>query len=319
MNKEDLYRLHELKAPDGDIALFTVLADNLSGLSRSLARKAVHAGLVEVNGETCSEPQRPLAPGTTIRCDFRQGIEKRYQLTRFAPAAEELPFNILYHDADIVILDKAAGVLSAPTEKGERGAVSEYLRRWLRSQGDKRPFTGYIHRLDKETSGCLCFARNRRAQKVLSVQFAKHGAQRRYRCIVVGGPRQDSDTLTGRIGRGRDGRRAVVADNHPGKNAITHFEVVQRFEHASELKIRLETGRTHQIRIHMAHIGCPILGEPVYGDPQEKNQRAPRLMLHATQLDLEHPATGRRMHFTAELPEQFTAFLASLNIAEPTS
>jgi 23S rRNA pseudouridine1911/1915/1917 synthase len=318
MSNEDLYRLHELKAPDGDLALFSVLADTLPRLSRSLARKAVHAGLVLVNGEPCSEPQRPLASGTTIRCDFRQGIEKKYQLTRFAPPEDELPFKILFHDEDIVILDKAAGVLSAPTEKGERGAVSEYLRRWLRAQGDKRPFTGYIHRLDKETSGCLCFARNRRAQKALSVQFAKHGARRRYRCIVLGSPRQEHDTLTGRIGRGRDGRRAVVADNHPGKNAVTHFEVVQHFDNASELRIRLETGRTHQIRIHMAHIGCPILGEPVYGEPHAKAQRAPRMMLHATQLDLEHPATGRRMHFTADLPDEFSTFLDSLKSTEPT-
>jgi 23S rRNA pseudouridine1911/1915/1917 synthase len=318
MSKEDLYRLHELKAPDGDLALFSVLADTLPGLSRSLARKAVHAGLVLVNGKPCSEPQRPLASGTAIRCDFRQGIEKKYQLTRFAPPEDELPFKILFHDEDIVILDKAAGVLSAPTEKGERGAVSEYLRRWLRAQGDKRPFTGYIHRLDKETSGCLCFARNRRAQKALSVQFAKHGARRRYRCIVLGSPRQEHDTLTGRIGRGRDGRRAVVADNHPGKNAVTHFEVVQHFDNASELRIRLETGRTHQIRIHMAHIGCPILGEPVYGEPHAKAQRAPRMMLHATQLDLEHPATGRRMHFTADLPDEFATFLGGLKSTEPT-
>ncbi len=307
MSKTELYRLHEFQTGEAQ-PLFAQLADALPGLSRSMARKAIQAALVSVDGVACDEPTHTPPPGATVRCDFRQGIDKAYQLTRFAPPEEELPFSVLYFDEDIVVIDKMAGVLSAPTQKGERGAVSEYLRRWLRAQGDKRPFTGYIHRLDKETSGCLCFSRNRRAQKMLSVQFAKHGARRRYRCIVVGGPQRDRDTLTGRIGRGSDGRRAVVADHLPGKKAITHFEVVQRFAHASELKIRLETGRTHQIRIHMAHIGCPIIGEPVYGDPHAKQQRAPRMMLHANQLNLEHPTTGKHMHFTADLPEEFVAF-----------
>ncbi len=309
MNKESLYHLHELTASDDEQPLFAVLADQIPGLSRSQARKAIQAGLVEVNGEPCLEPQRKPSTTASIRCDFRQGIDKKYQLARFAPAEEELPFKILHHDEHFVIIDKAAGVLSAPTQKGERGAVSDYLRRWLRAQGDKRPFTGYIHRLDKETSGCLCFARTRRAQKALAAQFAHHGAGRRYRCLVLGGPRQDQDVLKGRIGRGRDGRRAVVPDNLPGKNAVTHFDVVQRFTNPniSELKIRLETGRTHQIRIHMAYIGCPVLGEPVYGDPHAKAQRATRLMLHASGLELDHPETGQRMRFSADLPEAYLA------------
>ena len=313
MSKNALYRLHELQVIDPPQPLFALLAEKLSDLSRSMARKAVRAALVSVDGSVCKDPTHIPQLGASIRCDFRQGIDKQYQLTRFAPPEEELPFSVLHCDEDIVVIDKKAGVLSAPTQQGERGAVSEYLRRWLRAQGDKRPFTGYIHRLDKETSGCLCFSRNRRAQKMLAVQFAKHGARRRYRCIVVGGPLQDRDTLTGRIGRAADGRRAVVADHLAGKKAITHFEVIQRFAHASELKVRLETGRTHQIRIHMSHIGCPIVGEPVYGKPHDKVQRAPRMMLHANQLKLEHPMTGRDMNFTADLPDEFVAFRSGLS------
>ncbi len=312
MSKTELYRLHELHSGQSQ-PLFALLAEHLPELSRSMARKAVQASLVSIDGTICSDPMHIPAAGAAILCDFRQGIDKQYQLARFAPPEGELPFRVLYSDEDIVVIDKTAGVLSAPTQKGERGAVSEYLRRWLRAQGDKRPFTGYIHRLDKETSGCLCFSRNRRAQKMLAVQFAKHGARRRYRCIVVGGPQRDRDTLTGRIGRAADGRRAVVSDHLTGKHAITHFEIVQRFARVSELKIRLETGRTHQIRIHMAHIGCPIVGDPVYGDPHAKVQRAPRMMLHANQLDLEHPTTGKSMHFTADLPEEFLAFRNGLN------
>jgi len=313
VSKNALYRLHELQVDAPSQPLFALLAEKLPDLSRTMARKAVQAALVSIDGSVSKDPAQVPALGAAIRCDFRQGIDKQYQLTRFAPPEEELPFSVLYCDEDIVVIDKKAGVLSAPTQQGERGAVSEYLRRWLRAQGDKRPFTGYIHRLDKETSGCLCFSRSRRAQKMLAVQFAKHGARRRYRCIVVGGPLQDRDTLTGRIGRGADGRRAVVADHVAGKKAITHFEVVQRFAHASELKVRLETGRTHQIRIHMAHIGCPIIGEPVYGEPHAKAQRAPRMMLHANQLNLEHPTTGKHMHFKADLPEEFVAFRSSLS------
>ena len=313
MRKNALYRLHELQVTNPSQPLFALIAEELLDLSRSMARKAVRAALVSVDGSVCKDPTHIPSLGASIRCDFRQGIDKHYQLTRFAPLEEELPFSVLYCDEDIVVIDKKAGVLSAPTQQGERGAVSEYLRRWLRAQGDKRPFTGYIHRLDKETSGCLCFSRSRRAQKMLAVQFAKHGARRRYRCIVVGGPLQNRDTLTGRIGRAADGRRAVVADRVAGKKAITHFEVIQRFAHASELKVRLETGRTHQIRIHMAHIGCPIVGEPIYGKPHDKSQRAPRMMLHANQLNLEHPITGRNMHFTADLPDEFVAFRSGLS------
>ena len=307
MDKQKLFQQHEFLINEVESPLLIALTTHLPDLSRSLGRKAIQGGLVKVNGNVTDQVQQTVAIGDQIHCDFRHGIEKPYQLARFAPPEGELPFSVLHCDEEIVVVNKMSGCLSTPTFKGERGAVSEYLRRWLRSQGDKRPFTAYVHRLDKETSGCLCFARNRRSQKFLSIQFAKHTARRRYRCIVVGGPRNNQDTLRDRIGRGNDGRRSVVNEKKPGKDAITHFEVVQRFKTATELKLRLETGRTHQIRIHLAHIGCPILGEPVYGNPKSAAQRAERMMLHANQLELEHPTTGQRITVSAPLPSQFAA------------
>ena len=312
MDKQQLFQQHEFLINETELPLLMALTTHLPGVSRTLGRKAIQAGLIKVDGTVTDEAQQTVTTGNQIYCDFRHGIDKPYQLARFAPPEGELPFAVLHCDEEIVVVNKMSGYLSTPTYKDERGAVSEYLRRWLRAQGDKRPFTAYVHRLDKETSGCLCFARNRRSQKILSIQFAKHTARRRYRCIVVGGPRNDRDTLRNRIGRGNDGRRSVVNEKKPGKDAITHFEVVQRFKTATELKLRLETGRTHQIRIHLAHIGCPILGEPVYGDPKSSSQQAERMMLHASQLELEHPTTGQRLTISAPLPNEFTSSRSKL-------
>ncbi len=312
MNKQELFQQHGFFIKETDTTLLTALTTHFSGLSRTLGRKAIQAGLVKVDGIVTKTPQQSIKTVVQVDCDFRHGIEKPFQLARFAPPEGDLPFSVLHCDEEIVIVNKMPGFLSTPTFKDERGAVSEFLRRWLRAQGDKRPFTAYVHRLDKETSGCLCFARNRRSQKFLSIQFAKHTARRRYRCIVVGGPRNDRDTLRNRIGRGHDGRRSIVNDKKPGKDAITHFEVVQRLKNATELKLRLETGRTHQIRIHLAHIGCPIMGDPVYGEPKSSSQKAERMMLHANQLELDHPTTGQRMAISAPLPSQFTTIRSKL-------
>ena len=138
MSKDALYRLHELQVIDRSQPLFALLSEKLSDLSRSMARKAVQAALVSVDGSVCKDPTHIPPLGASIRCDFRQGIDKQYQLTRFAPPEEELPFSVLYCDEDIVVIDKKAGVLSAPTQQGERGAV-----RAIYTDSTKRPAVAY--------------------------------------------------------------------------------------------------------------------------------------------------------------------------------
>lgn len=296
--------------------LFASLSAHLSGLSRHQARLAVMAGLAKVAGKICSEPKQALGTGVAVELDLRQGIPSAGALRhrhKGEGAVKGAPFTVLHRDDDVLVVDKATGVVSAPVGKDSHGHIPELLREAARRQGKRLPFLGLLHRIDAATSGCLCFALNKKAQEILGVQFAHHAAERRYRAIVLSGPLRDADTLTGNIGRGKDGRRRVVEEDAPGKSATTHFEVLRRFHGYSDVACRLETGRTHQIRVHLAAIGCPVLGDPVYG-PRGPGAwagapRVRRLMLHAEKLIFDHPTTGARTTVTAPLPVEFKELL----------
>jgi 23S rRNA pseudouridine1911/1915/1917 synthase len=318
----ELYSLHRLTIAAAGEPLFAALANALPGLSRHLARQAVSAGLVTVAGTAVLEPKHALPAGdTAIECDLRHGIKAplRARLHEATPPAEK-PFTIIYEDHALVVVNKAYGVLSAPQQKAgamdppERGHVPELLRRAFRKQGRDLRFIGVVHRLDKETSGCLAFALNREAQRLLGVQFATHAAGRTYRCLVTRAPRKDEDTITGTIGRDLEGRRALVDEDEPGKESITHFRVLHRFRLGAELEVRLETGRTHQIRVSLAAIGCPVYGDRVYGlrvrpiPGAPALPKAPRLMLHAHLLALDHPLSGQRIEAVAPIPPAFAEF-----------
>jgi 23S rRNA pseudouridine1911/1915/1917 synthase len=222
------------------------------------------------------------------------------------------------------VVDKQPGILSAPSlqhtkgELPERGHLPELLRRVYRRRGIDLDFLGQVHRLDRETSGCICFARTREAQRMLSSQFAGSAAGRTYRALVMGNPRRDQDSLRGKLGRGVDGRRAVVDDDEDGKESVTNFRVMRRFPRGSELEVSLETGRTHQIRVMLKDIGCPVYGDKVYTFEVRKGEipplRAPRLMLHASELSFDHPKTGKRISVQAPIPATFTSFAERLAV-----
>lgn len=320
---ETTWRDHAFIAAAAEERLFAHLAEAIPGLSRHKARMAVSAGLVRVAGEPCLEPTAAVSRGTAVTCDLRHGIPAKPHLAADRLADEhhrQHRVTILHQDDHLVVVDKAPGMLAAPSQRGERGHVPEHLRRLLRRRGDDAGFIGIVHRIDKETSGCLVFARTAAARSLLAEQFASHAAERTYRALVAGGPRQDEDVLAGRIGRANDGRRAVVDDEETGKSARTRFRVVQRFPAATELELRLETGRTHQVRVHLADIGCPVIGDPVYGLRRASRGRhvgqdlpkAPRMMLHAASLALDHPADGRRLVVEAPLPEIWQRYRAGL-------
>jgi 23S rRNA pseudouridine1911/1915/1917 synthase len=322
----ELYSLHRLTVAAAGEPLFAVLATALPGLSRHRAREAVSAGLVKVDGATVIEPKHLLGDGPAkLECDLRHGIKSPLRARLHAEAAPtEKPFTIIHADASLVVVNKTAGVISAPMHKAgedgppERGHVPELLRRVFRKQGRELRFIGVVHRLDKDTSGCLCFALTREAQRLLAAQFASHAASRTYRCFVTKAPRKDQDTIVGNLGRGADGRRALVDEDEPGKESVTHFRVLRRFTHGAELEVRLETGRTHQIRVSLAAIGCPVYGDHLYLShrPKAKDQapppKAPRLMLHAHVLALDHPATGERLEVVAPIPPVFAEFAKQL-------
>jgi 23S rRNA pseudouridine1911/1915/1917 synthase len=348
----ELYSLHRLTIAAQGEPLFAVLADAIPGLSRHKARLAVSAGLVKVGGVTVVEPKHPLTTASTVECDLRHGIKAAFRAKvhdRVAPNAK--PFAIVYQDSQVVVVDKAVGVVSAPTHKPgmgtpERGHVPELLRRVYRKRGQDLRFIGVVHRLDKETSGCLAIALTREAQRLLATQFASHSAARTYRCLTVRTPRKQEDTLRGELGRRLDGRRTLVKsapqraprteeddgdgdeprDNAEsgGKEMVTHFRVMRSFKDqdgrdlGAELEVRLETGRTHQIRISLAAIGCPVYGDHVYGltgraaKDAPVTPKPPRMMLHAHLLAFDHPTTGDRIEVVAPIPPVFDEFAKQL-------
>jgi 23S rRNA pseudouridine1911/1915/1917 synthase len=304
----DAYSLHEFTLPAGEEPLFARLADAIPGLGRRPAREAILAGLVQCSGQVVREPNYVLERKAKIRLDLSNGIKKVRQAQRFGSSGgnEAKPFTILHEDSQVIVVDKAAGVLSAPSVRGERGHIAEHLRTIWKAEGRPVSYIGQIHRLDQDTSGCLIFALTREAQRLLSTQFAGDAASRIYRCVVAGMPALPGGTIRSTLGRGDDGRRASIANEDAGKEAITHWKMVRRLAGASELEVTLETGRTHQIRIHLSEMRNPVLGDRVYGRRfLEKAPKAPRLMLHAWKLAFDHPRTGERVTVTAPLPPVF--------------
>lgn len=314
----ELYSLHQFSVQAAGQALHAVLADNIEGLSKQKARQAIVAGLVSLDEALETKPTSLLPEQQVqIQVDLRHGLKK----PQAGKTQQERPFEIIYEDDDVIVVNKAAGVLSAPSQRDDHGHVPELLRQYWRKKKITAKYIGVVHRIDQATSGCLVFALNKSAQQLLSQQFQQHVAERRYRCICQGQPQRDKDTLTGKIGRGNDGRRKAMHEEEDlGKSAITHFTVMDRFANgSSQLELRLETGRTHQIRVHLAGIGCPIIGDDVYNrsrkqaDGQKSTPiRAPRLMLHAYQIAFDHPSTGERICVDAEMPKMYERFLKKM-------
>ena len=292
----EVHRLHELSLAAGTEPLFARLAEAIPGLGRRPARQAILAGLVTVSGAILREPNAVLEAKAKVRVDLRSGVKAVQKAQRQGAAGVvRQPFTVLHEDPQLIVIDKAAGILSAPTRGDEeRDHVVKHLRAFVRKQG-RAGFVGLVHRLDAETSGCLCFALTRDAQGLLTAQFAGGAATRTYRCLVHGAPKGREGTCRSRIGRGVGGLRASV-EHSDGKESVTHWKVLRRFAKGSELEVRLETGRTHQIRIHLDELGCPVLGDPVYGRGLLRHAiKAPRLMLHAVELSLDHPRDGKRL------------------------
>ena len=313
MPAASFYTLHHLTIEAPGTSLFEALAAHLPDVTKTMAREMIKAGVVTLDGLPAREVKLKLGATAVITVDLRHGFKKALHARAHGEVPIIRPFNILYRDDHLIIVDKVSGVLSAPPpgkglgEKPTHEHVPAMLRKVLKRQGNEADFIGMIHRLDKDTSGCLVFALTREAQRLISAQFAGSAAGRTYRALVLGGPRNDQDRLVGRIGRGDDGRRAIVDAQEDGKETITRFQVVRRAGKGSELVVNLETGRTHQIRVALSDIGCPVLGDKVYGPrvwPVD-TPRAPRLMLHAEKLELDHPKTGQRVIVSAPLPPEF--------------
>jgi 23S rRNA pseudouridine1911/1915/1917 synthase len=294
----------------------------LPGQSWSQVRKLIEGRRVRVEGELCLDPARRMREGLTVEV-----------LARPLPQPRQPEVVVLRHlDEHLVVVEKPAGLNTVrhPSERqwtARRKALSPTLEDLVppiiaRTEGKpvRRPFPRLrvVQRLDKETSGLLVFTRTVEAERNLGRQFHRHTVVRRYLALVPG--RVAPQRIATRLVRDRgDGRRGSTTDPNLGKEAVTHVEVVEHLPGYTLLACRLETGRTHQIRIHLAELGHPVCGDKVYrgrfgAEPVEDASGAPRLFLHAAELGFAHPATGEPVHWSMELPPDLAAFLQSLRL-----
>jgi 23S rRNA pseudouridine1911/1915/1917 synthase len=273
-------------------------------LSRRAAREAVRAGRIDRRGQPADEPGLEVAPDE----------ELTWHPDRPARHRVRSRLSVLFEDADLLIVDKPAGLLSVPTAERERDTLHARALDYLQHRYKRRPYAGIVHRLDKDTSGALIFARTREALHALQALFRAHDIEREYLALVEGRP-PESGTLDADLVRDAGlGRRGVARPGQSGRRAVTRYRVLERLRGASLVSVTLETGRTHQIRIHFQAAGTPVLGDRVYrrGPEPASPVEAPRQMLHARRLGFSHPATGALVRVEAPPPEDFERVLRSL-------
>ncbi|MEM8852263.1 MAG: RluA family pseudouridine synthase [Pseudomonadota bacterium] len=299
------------------------LAQTLDEFSRTRVQALIRAGAVELNGETLRDPSHKVVEGDRLAVQPPPPEPA-------APVPEAIPLDVLFEDDAVIVLNKPAGLVVHPAAGHAKGTLVNAL---LAHCGDSlsgiggvmRP--GIVHRLDKDTSGVMVVAKSDAAHKGLAAQFADHGRTgpltRRYDGLVWGMPQPPEGTVDKPLGRHpSDRQRFAVRDT--GKRAITHYETVEVFGDASRVSCRLETGRTHQIRVHMAAIGTPLVADPLYGTgyATKANRLAPstralvealgRQALHAAHLGFAHPITGETLAFDAPAPDDLARLTAAL-------
>lgn len=283
------------------------LADHLTDLSRSYVRQLIDEGLVEVNGKA-RKPSHKIAPAEQIVIEIPPPQSE-------ALIPEPIPLEIIYEDDDVIVLNKPAGLVVHPAPGHPTGTLVNALLAHdpaMMVSGTNRP--GIVHRLDKDTSGVMVVAKNDRAKLSLVAQWQARTVGKQYVALVRGVVAPDEGTVDVPIERDSVNRKRMTTGPH-GRPAVTHFRVRERFTNATLLDVQLETGRTHQIRVHLAFIGHPVVGDPLYnrfsGSMGGRNSIASRQMLHAAGLRFQLP-DGRPVQFEAELPDDVHAILATL-------
>ena len=294
----------ELLIADKEYRRLDVCLSELTELSRSRAQSLIEAGMVLLNGCPCRRSDS-VRPGDSVR--YRVPEAKSVELI-----PEDIPLDIVYEDQDICVVNKPRGMVVHPAVGNESGTLVNALLHHFGDLstigGEIRP--GIVHRIDKMTSGLLVVAKNDTAHERLARQFADHTAHRSYIALVAGNIKEDSGTVDAPIGRHpTERKRMAVVEN--GRRAVTHFRVLYRFSSVTVLALELETGRTHQIRVHMAHIHHPVVGDLVYSSGKNALGMEGQA-LHGWRLQLTHPSTGEPMSFEAPLPEDMRRALKQL-------
>ncbi len=314
---------HHVTGAEGGERVDRCLAAALPDLSRSRIKALIEQGNLRLAGpagsavETLDDPSYRVKPGEILELAVPPPEDA-------VPRAQAIALTIIYEDRDLIVVDKPAGMVVHPAPGNpENTLVNALIAHCGESLsgigGVKRP--GIVHRIDKDTSGLVVAAKNDAAHKALSEAFAAHDIEREYRCFVWGLPSPKSGTIEGNIGRHGIDRKRMTIVKSGGRHAVTHYQVTKVFGlGAAELRCQLETGRTHQIRVHLTAIGHPLIGDPVYGRVTPARRKAfpaaaafPRQALHAAVLGLGHPRTGKKLRWESPLPADLVALSSSLS------
>ena len=286
------------------------LARAAEGLTRSAAQRLIEEGCVKCNGKPAKKNDK-LNPGDRVDVTIPEVKE-----TEIVPT--DIPLDIVYEDEDVLVINKPKGLVVHPAAGHQddtlvNGLLFSKAGELSGINGELRP--GIVHRIDKDTSGLLAVAKNDLAHTVLASQLKDHSMARTYDCIVCGNLKEDSGTVDAPIGRHPSDRKKMCVIARNSKEAVTHWEVVKRYRGYTHIRCKLETGRTHQIRVHMAHMGHPILGDTVYGHKKPELGQDSQC-LHAGTLCFSHPRDGRPVMVFAPLPEYFVQVLEKLKKME---
>ena len=292
---------------DESVRIDKYLSAQMETLSRSYLQKLLKEGQVFVNGAAV-KPNYKVARKDEIRVSLPKEQEPEIE-------AENIPLDILYEDTDLLVVNKPKNMVVHPAAGHYEHTLVNALMYHCRNQfsginGVLRP--GIVHRIDKDTTGALVVCKNDMAHQGLAEQLAVHSITRRYRAVVHGNLKENTGTIEGTIGRHPTDRKKMAMNVKNGKPAVTHYQVLERLNGYTYVECRLETGRTHQIRVHMAAIGHPLLGDELYGPKKCPVKNLQGQTLHAMVLGFQHPGTKTYMEFTAPLPEYFQNLLKKL-------
>lgn len=320
-----LYEHHRVVVDPGQklLRVDKFLLTQLSNTSRNRIQRAADAGFILVNGKPTKRSYK-VKPGDVVQVM----LDRPYYENKILP--EEIPLNVVYEDKDLMVINKPAGMVVHPGHGNWKGTMLNAIAWHFKDMPEydiNNPEIGLVHRIDKDTSGLLVVAKTAAAKTGLGMQFFVHSTKREYNALVWGNFKEDEGTVIGNIGRDpKDRMRMAVfpEGSEIGKHAVTHYQVLERYGYTTLVKCVLETGRTHQIRAHMRHIGHPLFSDERYGGDQvlkgttsSKYKQfidncfalCPRQVLHAKTLGFVHPVTGEEMMFNSDLPEDITQLL----------
>lgn len=305
MSENGLQRL-TVSPEEAGVRIDKYLAEQLPDITRSYLQKLLKDGSVQMNGKPVKTSTKTAA-GAVIELTIPEPEEPEI-------LPEDIPLDILYEDSDVILINKPKDMVVHPAAGHYTGTLVNALMYHCKGDlsginGVLRP--GIVHRIDKDTTGVLIVCKNDKAHNALAEQLKEHSITRKYRAIVCGNLKEDEGTVDAPLGRHPQDRKKMAIVRTGGKRAVTHYRVLERFGNYTYIECQLETGRTHQIRVHMASLGHPLLGDEVYGRVKSPFKLEGQT-LHAMVLGFIHPTTGEYMEFEAPLPEYFEKLLRKL-------